>query len=50
MQGIFLAFADKCSELECQRDGALSLKTLKFKKDALAHDSAATSTLDVNSY
>ncbi|KAL2510840.1 ARM repeat superfamily protein [Abeliophyllum distichum] len=44
LQGIFLALADMCSELECCRDRALSLEALSYIKDALEHDSADVRT------
>ncbi|XP_051143565.1 uncharacterized protein LOC127259988 [Andrographis paniculata] len=40
VQGIFLALADLCSNLECCRDMVLQLKVLDFASEALAHDSA----------
>ncbi|XP_022873639.1 armadillo repeat-containing protein 8-like isoform X3 [Olea europaea var. sylvestris] len=44
LQGIFLALADMCSELECCRDRAFSLEALIYIKDALKHDSADVRT------
>lgn len=40
LQGIFLALADLCSQLECCRSRFLSLKGLQFITDALNNDNA----------